>query len=224
MEPADAAGKTVFPAAGLTQLATLTYHGASASRDGPGICFAGGVHVALMTIAHTLYREAIERSYEGTQDCPALRGSGISTTSSRAIRPWGPLIRIYGSAVARGASPWDVFFVRDTRAAGVWNCLSGVNARRPWAGLWANSHAAGAAVARAGRSIWPRWPWMRPMGRRSAVFAVRIYERVRSVWRWCGVDLARDWARGAQCVWQCAGGTSGCGAGVVSRGFLDRRC
>ena len=78
MEPADAAGKTVFAEAGLSQLATLTYM----ERKPPALT----AHVPEFTLpsdlrmlpyaanTHALFAEAIVRSYEETMDCPALSG------------------------------------------------------------------------------------------------------------------------------------------------------
>jgi mycothiol synthase len=78
LEPADAAGKTVFAAAGMVRLATLAYM----ERKPPGSAPAA----AEMELppeyrvegyreeTHGMFREAIERSYEGTLDCPMLAG------------------------------------------------------------------------------------------------------------------------------------------------------
>ncbi len=78
LEPSDAAGKTVFAAAGLSRLATLAYM----ERKPPGsppdaeeMELAPEFRVdGYRAETHGLFREAIERSYEGTLDCPFLAG------------------------------------------------------------------------------------------------------------------------------------------------------
>ncbi len=75
LEPADAAGKTVFAAAGLTQLATLTYM----ERRPPmhPIAYTLPAEFTLEPYSaetHNAFRTAILRSYEQTLDCPALAG------------------------------------------------------------------------------------------------------------------------------------------------------
>jgi mycothiol synthase len=75
MEPADAAGKTVFSAAGLTQLATLTYMERHPPATPPDFVLPSDLTIAAYdTSTHRLFGEAILRSYEGTLDCPALSG------------------------------------------------------------------------------------------------------------------------------------------------------
>jgi len=102
MEPADAAGKTVFAAAGLAQLATLTY-----MERRPPVTVPEFDLPAEFTLrpydqtTHPLYREAIERSYEGTLDCPALSGMrdlDDVIEGHKAVGPfdpnlWGVLLR-----------------------------------------------------------------------------------------------------------------------------------
>ena len=106
MEPADAAGKAIFSAAGLHPLATLNYM----ERRPPPLLFCPISHFNLPpdhTLAtydsatHPLFREAILRSYEGTLDCPAL--SGLRDIDDvieghKAVGPfdpqlWGVLLR-----------------------------------------------------------------------------------------------------------------------------------
>ncbi len=73
MEPADAAGKTVFAAAGLTPLATLTYMERRPPTSPPPLNFPPDLTVApYQESTHNFFREAILRSYEQTLDCPAL--------------------------------------------------------------------------------------------------------------------------------------------------------
>lgn len=78
LEPADAAGKTVFAAAGLARLATLAYM----ERRPPGSPpIAAELELppefslaSYEPSTHALFRAAIEKSYEGTLDCPMLAG------------------------------------------------------------------------------------------------------------------------------------------------------
>jgi len=78
LEPSDAAGKTIFAAAGLARLATLAYM----ERKPPGsVPDAAEMELPAeyrvehyRPATHGLFREAIERSYEGTLDCPLLAG------------------------------------------------------------------------------------------------------------------------------------------------------
>ena len=75
MEPADAAGKTVFAEAGLSQLATLNYMERKPPVHAPE--FALPSDLRLLPYAgetHGLFAEAIVWSYEQTLDCPALSG------------------------------------------------------------------------------------------------------------------------------------------------------
>lgn len=78
MEPADAAGKTVFAAAGLSQLATLTYMERQPPVHPPNpdsyALPAGHELRPYSAQTHALFAEAILRSYEQTLDCPALSG------------------------------------------------------------------------------------------------------------------------------------------------------
>jgi ribosomal protein S18 acetylase RimI-like enzyme len=102
MEPSDAAGKTVFAAAGLTQLATLTYMERRPPVTVPEFVLPSEFTLAAYDKAtHPLYREAIERSYEGTLDCPALSGMrdlDDVIEGHKAVGPfdpnlWGVLLR-----------------------------------------------------------------------------------------------------------------------------------
>jgi ribosomal protein S18 acetylase RimI-like enzyme len=78
VEPADAAGRAVFSATGLALLATLTYMErlpppALLHTTPPDCTLPTDLTLTPYTPAtHTLFREAILRSYEGTLDCPAL--------------------------------------------------------------------------------------------------------------------------------------------------------
>jgi len=75
LEPADAAGKTVFAAAGLTQLATLVYMERPPPTNPPDYVLPAGYTLEPYSAAtHPLFRQAINRSYEQTLDCPALTG------------------------------------------------------------------------------------------------------------------------------------------------------
>jgi ribosomal protein S18 acetylase RimI-like enzyme len=102
MEPSDAAGKTVFAAAGLTQLATLTYMERRPPVTAPEFVLPSEFTLAAYDqTTHPLYREAIERSYEGTLDCPALSGMrdlDDVIEGHKAVGPfdpnlWGVLLR-----------------------------------------------------------------------------------------------------------------------------------
>jgi mycothiol synthase len=73
LEPADAAGKTVYAAAGLGQLATLTYMERRPPVQPPPYALPADLTLAPYEAAtHDLFREAIARSYQATLDCPAL--------------------------------------------------------------------------------------------------------------------------------------------------------
>ncbi|HUO09561.1 MAG TPA: GNAT family N-acetyltransferase [Phycisphaerae bacterium] len=75
MEPADAAGKTVFAAAGLTQLATLTYMERRPPMHAPEFQLPGDLRMEPYSAGtHALFARAILGSYEKTLDCPALSG------------------------------------------------------------------------------------------------------------------------------------------------------
>jgi mycothiol synthase len=75
LEPADAAGKTVFAAAGLTQLATLTYMERKPPPHAPLSDLPSGFALEPYSAAtHPHFAEAILASYENTLDCPALTG------------------------------------------------------------------------------------------------------------------------------------------------------
>jgi ribosomal protein S18 acetylase RimI-like enzyme len=75
LEPADAAGKTVFSQAGLVQLATLTYmERKPPMHPPPSLLPADVVLEPYSAKTHALFREAIAESYHDTLDCPALSG------------------------------------------------------------------------------------------------------------------------------------------------------
>jgi mycothiol synthase len=75
MEPADAAGKTVFAAAGLTQLATLTYMERKPPLHPPEFQLPNDFSLEPYSAAtHALFAQAILLSYQQTLDCPALSG------------------------------------------------------------------------------------------------------------------------------------------------------
>jgi GNAT superfamily N-acetyltransferase len=75
LEPADAAGKTVFAEAGLVQLATLTYMERKPPVHPPPAVVPPDVTLEPYSAkTHPLFREAIAESYHDTLDCPALSG------------------------------------------------------------------------------------------------------------------------------------------------------
>ena len=75
LEPSDAAGKTVFAAAGLTQLATLTYMERRPPIHPPIYELPPGLRLEPYSAAtHAHFRAAILASYEQTLDCPQLSG------------------------------------------------------------------------------------------------------------------------------------------------------
>jgi len=75
MEPNDAAGKTTFAAAGLTQLATLTYMERRPPIHPPTFELPADLTLLpYQATTHALFRDAISRSYTQTLDCPALSG------------------------------------------------------------------------------------------------------------------------------------------------------
>jgi ribosomal protein S18 acetylase RimI-like enzyme len=75
MEPADAAGKTVFAAAGLSQLATLTYMERRPPAQPPAYNLPADITLAPYDAAtHPLFLHAIAASYHDTLDCPAMSG------------------------------------------------------------------------------------------------------------------------------------------------------
>ena len=75
MEPSDAAGKTVFAGAGLTQLATLTYMERRPPIQPPAFTLPGDLTLAAYEAqTHRYFCQAITASYERTLDCPALSG------------------------------------------------------------------------------------------------------------------------------------------------------
>jgi ribosomal protein S18 acetylase RimI-like enzyme len=75
LEPADAAGKTVFASAGLTQLATLTYMERRPPLQPPVYELPPGIRLEPYSAAtHAQFRTAIAESYDHTMDCPQLSG------------------------------------------------------------------------------------------------------------------------------------------------------
>ncbi len=75
VEPADAAGKTVFAAAGMTHLAALTYMERRPPLQPPEFSLPSDVLLEPYCAAtHQDFCEAILASYEQTLDCPALSG------------------------------------------------------------------------------------------------------------------------------------------------------
>jgi ribosomal protein S18 acetylase RimI-like enzyme len=75
LEPADAAGKTVFAQAGLVQLATLTYMERKPPFHPPAFALPTGITLEPYSAAnHNLFRQAIAESYHDTLDCPSLSG------------------------------------------------------------------------------------------------------------------------------------------------------
>ncbi len=75
MEPADAAGKTVFAEAGLSQLATLNYMERKPPVHAPEFALPSDLRLLPYGAeTHGLFAEAIVRSYEQTLDCPTLSG------------------------------------------------------------------------------------------------------------------------------------------------------
>ena len=105
MEPADGAGKTVFAAAGLAQLATLTYM----ERRPPAMPPASNTYelpsdlrmLPYEAATHGLFRQAIVASYEETLDCPAMSGlreiddviEGHKAVGLFDPQLWGVLVR-----------------------------------------------------------------------------------------------------------------------------------
>jgi ribosomal protein S18 acetylase RimI-like enzyme len=75
LEPADAAGKSVFASAGLVPLTTLTYMERKPPMFAPAVDIPADIQLAPYSAAtHALFREAIAESYRDTLDCPALAG------------------------------------------------------------------------------------------------------------------------------------------------------
>jgi len=75
LEPADAAGKTVFAEAGLVQLATLTYMERKPPVHPPAVDLPPNLTLEPYSArTHALFCQAIAESYEQTLDCPALSG------------------------------------------------------------------------------------------------------------------------------------------------------
>jgi mycothiol synthase len=105
MEPADAAGKTVFAAAGLTQLATLTYMERRPPVHAPEFTLPGEFRMEPYSAGtHALFARAILGSYEKTLDCPALSGvreiediiaghKAVGGTGGFDPQLWGVLMR-----------------------------------------------------------------------------------------------------------------------------------
>jgi mycothiol synthase len=75
LEHADAAGKTVFGGAGLTQLATLTYMERRPPMMPPSYELPAEFSLAAYEArTHADFATAIAESYEQTLDCPAMSG------------------------------------------------------------------------------------------------------------------------------------------------------
>jgi mycothiol synthase len=75
MEPADAAGKTVFAEVGLKQLATLNYMERRPPSQPPHYTLPAGITLAAYDAGtHALFADAIARTYVGTLDCPEMSG------------------------------------------------------------------------------------------------------------------------------------------------------
>lgn len=126
MEPADAAGKTVFAAAGLTQLATLTYMERRPPVTPPAFTLPSDLAIVPYEAAtHALFRDAVTSSYERTLDCPALSGMrDIEDVleGHKAVGPfdpqlWGVLVR-GGGAVGggTGGKPWGCLLLAEVPA------------------------------------------------------------------------------------------------------------
>jgi ribosomal protein S18 acetylase RimI-like enzyme len=107
VEPSDAAGKTVFAAAGLTHLAALTYMERKPPVQPPEFSLPGDVLMEPYCAAtHADFCHAISASYEQTLDCPAL--SGLRSIEDvieghKAVGPFDPqlwsVLKIGGRAV-----------------------------------------------------------------------------------------------------------------------------
>ena len=106
LEPSDAAGKTVFAQAGLTQLATLTYMERKPPASPPVVAFPNDVTLeAYSAKAHGLFGQAITDSYKETLDCPALSGMrdvDDVIAGHKAVGPFDPQL---WSLVLRRVSP-----------------------------------------------------------------------------------------------------------------------
>jgi ribosomal protein S18 acetylase RimI-like enzyme len=106
LEPADAAGKTVFAAAGLNQLATLCY-----MERRPPLHPVRFELPADLTLApyeartHALFAAAITRSYEQTLDCPALSGARDIHDVIEGHRSVGIFDPQLWSVILRGEEP-----------------------------------------------------------------------------------------------------------------------
>lgn len=106
LEPADAAGKTVFSAAGLTQLATLTYMERRPPMQAPAFDLPGEFHLLSYAAAtHGLFRDAIVRSYEQTLDCPQLSGVRELEDVIAGHKAVGPFDPNLWSVLMRGSEP-----------------------------------------------------------------------------------------------------------------------
>jgi ribosomal protein S18 acetylase RimI-like enzyme len=105
MEPADGAGKTVFSAAGLMQLATLTYMERRPPMQVPQAnTYELPSDLRLLpyeAATHPLFRQAIGASYQETLDCPAMSGlreiddviEGHKSVGLFDPQLWGVLVR-----------------------------------------------------------------------------------------------------------------------------------
>jgi mycothiol synthase len=117
MEPADAAGKTVFAAAGLTQLATLTYMERRPPVTAPDFVLPSEFSLAPYDkTTHGLYREAIERSYEGTLDCPALSGMRDLEDVIEGHKAVGPFDPSLWGVLLRGGKPMGCLLLAEIPA------------------------------------------------------------------------------------------------------------
>jgi ribosomal protein S18 acetylase RimI-like enzyme len=94
VEPADAAGKTVFAAAGMTHLAALTYMERKPPIQPPEFSLPADLLLEPYCAAtHQDFCDAILASYEHTLDCPAL--SGLRSVEDivaghKAVGPFDP--------------------------------------------------------------------------------------------------------------------------------------
>jgi ribosomal protein S18 acetylase RimI-like enzyme len=117
LEPADAAGKTVFAAAGLTKLATLSYMERRPPLHPPAFELPADLTMAAYEArTHGSFAEAISRSYADTLDCPAL--SGIRDIEDvveghKAVGHFDPQL---WSVILRGQEPIGCLLLAEIRA------------------------------------------------------------------------------------------------------------
>jgi ribosomal protein S18 acetylase RimI-like enzyme len=106
MEPADGAGKSVFAAAGLTQLATLTYMERKPPVQPPPVSLPADLVLAPYEAStHEQFKKAILASYQETLDCPAmsgLRDAEDVIAGHKAVGPFDPQL---WSVMLRGGRP-----------------------------------------------------------------------------------------------------------------------